>query len=157
MPADPVIVVIPGDLHLTDAGLDNHRVAEWMVEEVNDFIRPDFVQFIGDNVQDASAQQFRLFDELRRRLHVPHCALIGDHDVKADPVAIRFKQHVGDPYGAMSLRGFRFIRLNTQEARPLGLSAEQIAWFRGEIDSALEAGERIVIFQHNYPFQIWED
>ena len=41
------------DLHLTEPGLDNHRTALWMVGEVNDLVRPDFVQFIGDNVQIA--------------------------------------------------------------------------------------------------------
>ena len=157
MRLEPVIVVVPGDLHLTEAGLENHQVAQWMVEEVNTLVRPDFVQFIGDNVQDATEQQFRLFDELRDRLVVPHFALVGDHDVKDDPFAARFKQHVAAAYGATSLRGYRFIRLNTQESRPLGLSPKQIGWFRGEIDSALSRGERVVIFQHNYPYQIWED
>ena len=44
----PVVFVVPGDLHLTESGLENHRVAHWMVDEVSDLIRPDFVQFIGD-------------------------------------------------------------------------------------------------------------
>ena len=156
-PDIPVVVVVPGDLHLTEPDLENVRVAHWMVDEVNGLIRPDFVQFIGDNVQDATEAQFRLFDDLRGRLEVPHFALIGDHDVKDDPLATGFRRHVGEPYGAISLRGFRFIRLNTQESRPVGLSAEQIDWFRGEVDSALAAGERVVVFQHNYPYQIWED
>ena len=39
----------------------------------------------------------------------------------------------------------------------MGLSAEQVDWFRGEVDSALAGGERVVVFQHNYPYQIWED
>ena len=128
-----------------------------MVGEVNGLIRPDFVQFIGDNVQDATEAQFRLFDEIRGRLEVPHFAMIGDHDVKDDPLATGFRRHVGEPYGTISLHGFRFIRLNTQESRPVGLSAEQIGWFRVEVDSALAAGERVVVFQHNYPYQIWED
>ena len=157
MPSDPVIVVIPGDLHLSERGLENHRVAEWVVDEVNGLIRPDFVQFIGDSVQDATDKQFDLFDDLRSRLQVPHFVLVGDHDVKHDPSAAGFRRHIGAPCGATSLRGIRFIRLNTQECRPVGLSPEQIAWFRGEIDSALAAGERAVVFQHNYPYQIWED
>src|SRR5579859_6584952 len=53
--------------------------------------------------------------------------------------------------------GFRLIRLNTQESRPVGLSLEQSDWFRGEVDSAMATGESVVIFQHNYPYQIWED
>jgi len=156
-PEDTVIVVIPGDLHLTEPHLENHRVAQWVVDDVNGLIRPDFVQFIGDNVQDATDEQFHLFNALRARLEVPHFTLVGDHDVKDDPIAAGFRRHVGAPYGAISLRGFRFIRLNTQESRPLGLSTQQIAWFCGEIESALAGGERIVIFQHNFPYQIWEN
>ncbi len=153
----PVTFVVPGDLHLTEAGLENHRVALWMVGEVNDLVRPDFVLFIGDNVQDATEDQFHIFDDLRARLTVPHHALVGDHDVKGDPEAQGFRAHVGATFGAFSLRGSRFIRLDTQQARPLGLSPGQVDWFRGEVDAALAAGERVVIFQHNYPYQIWED
>ena len=39
----------------------------------------------------------------------------------------------------------------------MGLSAAQIGWFRDEVDSALAEGQRVVVFQHNYPYQIWED
>jgi 3',5'-cyclic-AMP phosphodiesterase len=152
-----VVVVVPGDLHLTEPELDNVRVASWVVDEVNQCIRPDFVQFVGDNVQDATEAQFRLFDQLRGCLKVPHDALIGDHDVKDDPLAMGFRRHIGEPCGAIALRGFTFIRLNTQESRPVGLSAEQLVWFRGEVDSALSSGRRVVLFQHNYPYQIWED
>jgi predicted phosphodiesterase len=153
----PVTFVVPGDLHLTEAGLDNHRAAIRVIDEINGLIRPDLVQFIGDNVQDATEAQFRLFDDLRARLDVPHHALVGDHDVKDDPEATRFRSHLGDTYGSTSTRGFRFIRLDTQQASPLGISPEQVRWFGGEVDAALAAGERVVIFQHNYPYRIWED
>jgi 3',5'-cyclic-AMP phosphodiesterase len=154
---NPVVIVVPGDLHLTVPGLENVRVAHWVVDEVNTLIRPDFVQFIGDNVQDATEDQFRLFDQIRGRLDVPQFALIGDHDIKDDPGAVGFCRRFGEPYGAMTLGGIRFIRLNTQESRPTGISAEQIGWLRNELDQADARGERIVIFQHNYPYQIWED
>lgn len=154
--SDPVVFVVPGDLHLTEPGRDNHAAALRVVDEVNGLIRPDFVQFIGDNVQDATDEQFRLFRGLTDRLTVPWHALVGDHDVQGDSLAARFRAHVGEPTGARSLRGFRFVRLNTQEARPVGLSAAQLAWFRVEVEAALTAGERVVVFQHNYPYQIWE-
>jgi hypothetical protein len=156
-PDMPVTFVVPGDLHLTGPGLENERVARRMVDEVNRLIRPDFVQFIGDNVQDATEAQFRLFDEIRSRLHCPHFALVGDHDVHDDLDASGFRRFVGETHGATSLRGFRFVRLNTQEARPLGLSPEQVTWLRHQVDSALAVGERVILFQHNYPYQIWED
>lgn len=153
----PIVFVVPGDLHLTDPGLENHRVAERMVREVNTIVRPDFVQFIGDNVQDATPEQFRLFNELRSRLDPPNYALVGDHDVKDDPSANGFRKHFGETYGSISLRGFRFIRLDTQQAKPVGLSPPQTEWLWSELAAAEAAGERPVIFQHNYPYQIWED
>jgi len=154
---DPVTFVVPGDLHMTEPSLANHRAALRVVEEVNTLIRPDFVQFIGDNVQDATEAQFRLFDDLRSRLACPHAALVGDHDIHGDREARSFRSRFETTYGSDSLRGFRFLRLDTQQARPLGMSAEQVDWFRAEVDAALASGERPVIFQHNYPFQIWEN
>ncbi len=71
-----------------------------MTEEVNHRIKPDFVQFIGDNVQDATESQWRLFDELRGRLDAPHFALTGDHDIKDDPAANGFRARFESTYGA---------------------------------------------------------
>jgi hypothetical protein len=154
---NPVVVVVPGDLHLTEPNLENVATAHWVVDEANALIRPDFVQFIGDNVQDATEDQWQLFNQIRGRLEVPHYAMIGDHDIKDDRGATGFRRHVGDPHGAFTLNGYRFIRLNTQESRPVGISAEQIEWLRSEVDHAIAHGLRVVIFQHNYPYQIWED
>lgn len=153
---EPVVFVVPGDLHLTRPGLDNHRTALWMVEQVNTVIRPDFVQFIGDNAQNAHEEEFQLFRDVRDCLQVPSHALVGDHDVHDDPSAERFRRFIGAPYGATSLKGFCFLRLNTSDRRPLGLSEEQVCWFRSEVDATLSRGERMVVFQHHYPFKVWE-
>jgi hypothetical protein len=153
----PVVFVWPGDLHLEAADRENHRVAQWMVDEVSRLVRPDFVQFAGDNVQHATDEQFRLFGDLCSRLTVPWYPLVGDHDAHHDPQANGYRAWVGEARGAMSLGGYRFIRLNTMEYKPLGLTPEQVLWFRYEVDAALTRGERVVVFQHHYPFQIWED
>ena len=154
--AEPVVVMIPGDLHLTEPGLENERVAAWAIKEANDLIRPDFVQFIGDNVQDGTVEQFRLFRSLADCLTCPWHALVGDHDAQGDAATTCFRQLVGEPYRSDSVRGYRFVRLNTQEARPVGLSTTQVDWFRDQADAARESGERLIVFQHNYPYQIWE-
>lgn len=152
----PVVCVVPGDLHLTERGLDNHRAALRAVEEINTLIRPDFVQFIGDNVQDGTAEQFRLFREVASGLRVPWHALVGDHDAQGDVEAARFRAFVGEPCGAASQRGFRFVRLNTQEGKPTGLSPAQLSWFREQVNLAFLSKERVVVFQHNYPYKVWE-
>ncbi len=53
MTAEPVTFVWPGDLHLESEDRPNYKTALWMADEVNELIRPDFVQFAGDNVQYA--------------------------------------------------------------------------------------------------------
>jgi Icc protein len=153
---DAVVFVVPGDLHLTKPGLDNHKAALWMVDDVNNLIRPDFVQFIGDNVQNAREEEFQLFREIRDRLLVPSDVLVGDHDVHDDSRAEKFRRFVGDTYGVTSLHGFCFLRLNTLEHRPLGFSDRQVRWFAEQLSEILGRGERAVVFQHHYPFKVWE-
>jgi calcineurin-like phosphoesterase family protein len=153
----PVVFVWPGDLHFTRPDAENHRAALHLAEDINAVIKPNFVQFAGDNAQNATDEQFEMFNDLRRRLNAPSHALVGDHDVHHDPHALAYRAHVGEPYGAFSVNGYRFIRLNTMEFRPLGMTNQQIHWFRYEADCAIDRGERIVLFQHHYPFQIWED
>jgi 3',5'-cyclic-AMP phosphodiesterase len=151
-----VVFVVPGDLHLTTPDCANYSVAKWMTEEVNRLVRPDFVQFIGDNVQHATPEQFALFCDLTQRLQVPNHALAGDHDVHKDQLGHRYQEYVGSLYGSHVVCGVRFLRLCTVEHRPLGLSPVQTEWLRKEVDTGRAAGERIVIFQHHYPYQIWE-
>ena len=155
--SQPVTFVWPGDLHLDQPGRDNHTVALWMADEVSALIRPDFVQFAGDNVQHARDEEFALFDEVTARLTVPWHALVGDHDAHQDPGAHAYQSRFGATYHAFTVLGFRFICLNTMQSKPLGMTSQQLLWFRYELDSALERGERVVVFQHHYPFQIWED
>ena len=62
----------------------------------------------------------------------------------------------GDTYGKSSLRGFCFLRLNTVEHRPLGISQKQIAWFQEAVDAALDHHEQVIVFQHHYPFKVCE-
>jgi 3',5'-cyclic-AMP phosphodiesterase len=152
-----VTFVWPGDLHLDHAGRDNHSTALWMADEVSNLIRPDFVQFAGDNVQHARESEWALFAEVTSRLTVPWYALVGDHDAHHDPGCLSFQANVGEPYRAFTLGGFRFIALNTMQSKPLGMSQAQVLWFRYEVDLAISRGERVVVFQHHYPFQIWED
>ena len=139
-----VTFVWPGDLHLETPDRENYRVAKWMVDDVTKRVKPDFVQFAGDNAQQATTAQFEMFTDLRKKLTAPSYALVGDHDAHHDPHANAYRLHCGEPYGAFSVNGYRFIRLNTMEFRPLGLTTEQILWFRYEADLAVSRGEKIV-------------
>jgi 3',5'-cyclic-AMP phosphodiesterase len=157
MNAKPVVFVWPGDLHLESEDRPNYKTALWMADEVNDLIRPDFVQFAGDNVQHARENEWALFKNVTDKLRAPWHALVGDHDAHHDPGCHSYQNHVGQTYLAFTVNSYRFICLNTMQFRPLGLTDEQVIWFRYEVDAAVARGERIVVFQHHYPFQIWED
>jgi Icc protein len=157
MNAKPVVFVWPGDLHLEFDDRPNYKTALWMADEVNDLIRPDFVQFAGDNVQHARENEWALFKNVTDKLKAPWHALVGDHDAHHDPGCHGYQKHVGETYLGYSVNGYRFICLNTMQFRPLGLTDEQVLWFRYEVDAALARGERVVVFQHHYPFQVWED
>lgn len=145
-----------GDMHLEEPGRPNHAAALHVVEELDTLVKPDFVQFPGDNVQHARDVEWALFKDLTDRLHLPWHALVGDHDAHHDGGCHAFRAHVGPTHKAFSLAGRRFVLLNTNEVRPVGLSAQQTLWFRYEVDAALARGERVVVFQHHYPFKVNE-
>ncbi len=152
-----VVFVWPGDLHLETPDRPNYQTALWMTDEVNELIRPDFVQFAGDNVQHARENEWELFKNVTSKLKRPFYALVGDHDAHHDPGCYSYQAHVGKTYHAFTVGDYRFICLNTNECRPLGMKEEQVFWFRYEVDAAISRGERVIVFQHNYPFQVWED
>jgi predicted phosphodiesterase len=152
-----VVFVWPGDLHLESADRPNYKTALWMADEVNELIRPDFVQFAGDNVQHARDNEWKLFHDVTSKLRMPFHALVGDHDAHHDPGCRAYQARLGATYQAFTVGDYRFICLNTMQYRPLGLSDEQAIWFSYEVDAALARGERVVVFQHHYPFQVWED
>jgi predicted phosphodiesterase len=156
MNTKPVTFVWPGDMHLEAADRPNYQTALWMADEVNTLIQPDFVQFAGDNVQHAREHEWELFKNITSKLTMPFHAVVGDHDAHHDPGCHSFEANVGPTYDAFTVGAFRFIRLNTMEYRPLGLSNEQVIWFRYEVDAALARGERVVVFQHHYPFKVFE-
>jgi predicted phosphodiesterase len=143
-------------MHLEFPDRPNYETALWMAEEVNRLVKPDFVQFAGDNVQHARDPEWELFKTVTGKLSMPWHAVVGDHDAHHDPGCHAFQANVGETYGAYTIGDYRFIRLNTMEFHPLGLTNEQVIWFRYEVDAALARGERVVVFQHHYPFKVFE-
>ena len=73
-----------------------------------------------------------------------------------DPTASAFRSFVGDTHGASVIGGFRFVRLNTLDGPPLGMSDGQLDWFEAEGREATDAEQRLVVCQHHYPFKVFE-
>jgi Icc protein len=73
-----------GDLHITEAGLQNQLDLRRIVDEVNDNTagKIDFVYLPGDNADDGTPEQFRIVHDELSRLAVPWHAIPGDHDFK---------------------------------------------------------------------------
>ncbi len=155
-PSSAITFVWPGDLHLDEPQRPNHLAAHHVADEINALVKPDFVQFAGDNVQHARDGEFAMFREVTDKLQAPWHALVGDHDAHHDGACHAHRAKVGETRKAFTLHGTRFILLNTMEYRPLGLTEAQVLWFRYEVDAALQRGERVVVFQHHYPFKVCE-
>ena len=82
--AKPLRFLQIGDLHITDAGLQNHTDWRRIVDEVNDSAtgKVDFVYLPGDNADDGTPEQFRVVRDELLRLIPPWHAIPGDHDFK---------------------------------------------------------------------------
>lgn len=71
-----------GDLHITDAGLQNRLDLRRIIDEVNGNTggNVDFAHLPGDNADDGTAEQFRIVRYELSRLIAPRHAIPGEHD-----------------------------------------------------------------------------
>jgi 3',5'-cyclic-AMP phosphodiesterase len=153
-----------GDLHLTEAGLQNHLDLGSIVDEVNRHAagRIDFAFLPGDSADDGASEQFRLVHHEMSRLTVPWHAIPGDHDFKP--------KSLDDFYRGLSVQrlpyvteisGCRCIFLDVVSKGAGGpdfrLGAERVVWLRGQLDTARRDGETAVIFMHAYPADLGDE
>jgi predicted phosphodiesterase len=162
--APPLHFVQIGDLHLTEAGLENHLDFGKIVDELNRNAddRIDFVYLPGDNADDGTPEQFRLVREGLSRLRPPWHAIPGDHDFKPRSLD-NFYAGLGTqklPY-ATDVAGCRCIFLDVvsrgQGGPDFKLGAARILWLRGQLDAARSEGKTSVVFMHAYPADLGEE
>ena len=132
----PVVVVVPGDLHLTEPDLDNVRVAHRWSTTSTRLIRPGFRPVHRGQRPGRDRDQFRLFDRSVASSRFRTCAdrrpRHGGRPARTgipSPVRRALRRMI-------SLRRLAFIRLNTQECGTKALSTTQIDWFRESVDQA---------------------
>jgi len=152
-----------GDLHLTEAGLENHRDLGRIVALAN-ALPPgslDFAVLPGDNADDGTAGQFQLVRDAVAPLRLPLHVLPGDHD---------FKPRNLDAYHAVlgaerlpfakTVAGHRCLFLDVVSAGTGGpdfrLGEDQIAWAERELETAGAAGQGAAVFMHTYPADLRE-
>ncbi len=168
-----------GDLHLTEAGLENHRDLCRIVALAN-ALPPgslDFALLPGDNADDGTAAQFQLVRDAVAPLRLPLHILPGDHDFtprNPDGHArkdLRVRSASGldachDVLGAERLpfaktvAGHRCLFLDVVSAGAGGpdfrLGADQLAWAERELEAAEALGQGAAVFMHTYPADLRE-
>jgi Icc protein len=153
-----------GDLHITDADLQNHVDLRRVVDEVNGNTsgKIDFVYLPGDNADDGTPEQFRIVHNELSRLIAPWHAIPGDHDFKPRSLDNFYHglQVRNLPYVA-EMCGCRCIFLDVVSRGTGGpdfkLGAARLLWLRGQLDAARRDGQTAVVFMHTYPADLGEE
>ena len=160
-----------GDLHLTEAGLENHRDLGRIVALAN-ALPPgslDFALLPGDNADDGTAEQFQLVRDAVAPLRLPLHVLPGDHDFKPGNSDGRSASGLDAFYAvlnaerlpvAKTVAGHRCLFLDVVSAGTGGpdfrLGEDQLAWAERELEAAEAAGQGAAVFMHTYPADLRE-
>jgi 3',5'-cyclic-AMP phosphodiesterase len=160
----PLRFVQIGDLHITEAGLQNHVDLSRIVDEVNGNTsgKIDFVYLPGDNAEDGTPEQFRIVDDELSRLIAPWHAIPGDHDFKPRSLDNFYRglQIQRLPYVA-KISGCRCIFLDVVSRGTGGpdfrIGAARLLWLRGQLDDARREGKPAAVFMHAYPADLGEE
>ena len=145
-----------GDLHMTQAGEQNHLDFKEIVDEINGtFV--DSLSFIflpGDVADDGSRAAYGVVRGELDRLKVPWCAIIGDHDVHEKSFANFLESMSERTHYAFTVGAVRFVAMNAFDVPHPGsfaVSDEQLAWVKRELQTATDAGQTKVLLFHCYP------
>jgi 3',5'-cyclic-AMP phosphodiesterase len=145
-----------GDLHMTRASDQNHLDLVEIVNEVNRvFARSvSFVFLPGDLADDGSRAAYAVVRGELDRLNVPWCAIVGDHDVHEKSFANFLEAMSKRTHYAFTAGSARFVAMNAFDVPDPGsfaVSTEQLAWVKGELQKAADAGQTKVLLLHCYP------
>ena len=157
-PGAPLCWLHVGDLHLTEAGAENHAALLRIVAEANRALagRTDFAVLPGDLAENGTAAQYALVRAAVDRLRIPLHAIPGDHDFQPRSLAA-YHAGMGGPAlpQALHIRGHCCLFLDMVSAGGGGpdfrLGAAQRDWLARELRAARHAGEDCVVFMHTYP------
>lgn len=145
-----------GDLHMTDAGEQNHLDLISIVEEINATFADSisFVYIPGYVADQGSVVQYQVVRSALDQLRAAWCSIIGDHDVheKSFENYLRFMAHEKN-YG-FEVGSTLFLALNAfdvPDPRSFTLLPEQIHWVERQIQLAKERRQSVVLLLHCYP------
>jgi predicted phosphodiesterase len=153
-----------GDLHLTEAGLQNHIDLRRIIEDLNRNVAGgvDFVFLPGDNADDGTVEQFRMVRDELSRLRAPWHVIPGDHDFKPRSLD-NFYRVLGTPRlpYVTDIAGCRCIFLDVVSHGSGGpdfrLGSAVMSWLRDQLDRAHEDRTTVAVFMHAYPADLGEE
>ena len=145
-----------GDLHMTKAGEQNHLDLAEIVNEVNRAFAGSvsFVFLPGDVADNGSRTAYAVVRAELDRLHLPWCAIIGDHDVHEKSFANFLEAMSERTHYSFSVGSVRFVAMNAFDVPDPGsfvVSAHQLAWLKRELQGATDARQSSVLLLHCYP------
>jgi hypothetical protein len=145
-----------GDLHMTRAGEQNHLDLAEIVNEINRVFAGSvsFAYLPGDVADDGSRAAYAVVRGELDRLNLPWCAIVGDHDVHEKSFANFLEAMAEQTYYAFTAGPIRFVAMNAFDVPDPGsfvVNGDQIAWVKGELQRAQDAGQFSVILLHCYP------
>jgi 3',5'-cyclic-AMP phosphodiesterase len=152
---NPLRFVQFGDLHVTDAGLQNHLDLQRLVEEVNDNTsgKIDFVYLPGDNADDGTPEQFHIVRDELSRLIAPWHAIPGDHDFKPRSLDNFYRDlQARELPHVVEISGCRCIFLDVVSRGTGGpdfrLGSSRLLWLRHQLDDVRRQCKTAAVFMH---------
>ena len=134
-----------GDLHMVQAGEQNHLDLVAIVDQVNRVFASSisFVFLPGDVAEHGRAAEYAIVRDALDKLRAPWCSIVGDHDVHEKTFAHYHRFMTTRARYAFDVGSVRFIALNAFDVPDPGsfsLLPEQLDW--------LEQQVRVAVAQH---------
>ncbi len=148
-----------GDLHMTLEGEQNHHDLRAIVAEIEGCFAGSisFVFLPGDIADDGSHAAYAVVRRTLDALHVPWCAIVGDHDVHEKSFLQFLAMMSSEKQYAFTVGQVRFVAMNAFDVPDPGsftIFPDQLAWCERELIAASEAGLQKVLFLHCYPSEL---
>jgi Icc protein len=145
-----------GDLHMTQAGEQNHLDLTRIVDELNTVFSgsTSFVYLPGDVADQGNRAAYAVVRGELDRLNLPWCAIVGDHDVHERSFTNFLEAMADRTYYAFTVGSIRFVAMNAFDVPHPGSFAvgeDQLAWVKRELHTATDAGLAKVLLLHCYP------
>lgn len=154
-------LVVMSDIHLlppgrVKRGLDTAaRFRKAMSDLDRTYSDADLCVFAGDIADEADAEAYRLFDQIRAVSGVPQRVMLGNHDnrdtylrVAADPML----DDAGFVQGVADIKGHRILMIDTSEPGRQSLLCDQrLAWMAARLGEAKDLGLKVIILLHHNP------